>query len=138
MNNTGIKSDIYTVWLNGCFDILHRGHIEMLKYAKSLGGRTIVGLDTDERVKELKGKNRPINTLEDRMELIRSLRDVDAVISFDSDEHLISILQEFRPKYRVIGGDYKNENIVGEEHSGIIKYFDRIPNYSTTGIINVR
>jgi D-beta-D-heptose 7-phosphate kinase/D-beta-D-heptose 1-phosphate adenosyltransferase len=110
----------------------------MLKYAKSLGGRTIVGLDTDERVKELKGKNRPINTLEDRMELIRSLRDVDAVISFDSDEHLISILQEFRPKYRVIGGDYKNENIVGEEHSGIIKYFDRIPNYSTTGIINVR
>ena len=56
-------NDIYTVWLNGCFDILHRGHIEMLKYAKSFCGRTIVGLDTDERVKELKGKNRPINTL---------------------------------------------------------------------------
>jgi len=128
----------YTVWLNGCFDILHRGHIEMFKYAKSLGGKIIVGLDTDERVKKLKGESRPINKLEDRMELIRSIRYVDGAIRFSSDEELINLLQEFQPRYRVVGGDYRNNKIVGEEYSGAIKYFDRIPEYSTTGIVDVQ
>ena len=127
----------YTVWLNGCFDVLHRGHIEMFKYAKELGGRVVVGLDTDERVKKLKGEKRPINKLEDRMELVKSLKYVDGVIPFDSDEKLVALLEEFRPQYRVIGGDYKNKKIEGEEYSGIIKYFDRMPEYSSTNIINV-
>tara|TARA_Y100000593_G_scaffold82211_1_gene154274 strand:+ start:976 stop:1383 length:408 start_codon:yes stop_codon:yes gene_type:complete len=127
-----------TIWLNGCFDILHRGHIEMFKYADSLGGRVVVGLDTDERVKELKGDSRPINNLEDRMELVRSIRYIDGVVSFDSDEELISLLQEFCPVHRVIGGDYRELPIAGKEHSGEILYFDRIPEYSTTGILNVQ
>jgi len=127
-----------TVWMNGCFDILHRGHIEMFKYASSLGGRVIVGLDTDERVKKAKGNSRPINKLEDRMELIRSIKYVRGVVSFGSDEELISLLEEFRPVCRVIGGDYRNLPIVGKEYSGEILYFDRIPEYSTTGILNVQ
>ena len=127
-----------TVWMNGCFDILHRGHIEMFKYASTLGGRVLVGLDTDERVKKAKGNSRPINKLEDRKELIRSIKYVKGVVSFGSDEELISLLKEFRPVCRVIGGDYRNLPIVGEEYSGEILYFDRIPEYSTTGILNVQ
>jgi rfaE bifunctional protein nucleotidyltransferase chain/domain len=127
-----------TVWINGCFDILHRGHIEMFKYASTLGGRVVVGLDTDERVRQSKGNSRPINKLEDRMELIRSIKYVKGVVTFDSDEELISHLKAFRPVGRVIGGDYRNLPIVGEEYSGEILYFDRIPEYSTTGIIDVQ
>ena len=110
----------------------------MFKYASSLGGRVIVGLDTDERVKESKGENRPINKLEDRMEMLRAIKYIRGVVSFGSDEELISLLTEFRPVCRVIGGDYRNLPIVGEEYSGEIIYFDRIPEYSTTGILNVQ
>jgi len=127
-----------TIWLNGCFDILHRGHIEMFKYASSLGGRVVVGLDTDERVKESKGDSRPINTLDDRMELVRSIRYVDGVVSFGSDEELIALLKEMCPVHRVIGGDYRKLPIVGKEYSGEILFFDRIADYSTTGILDVQ
>ena len=127
-----------TIWLNGCFDILHRGHIEMFKYASRLGGRVIVGLDTDERVKESKGDSRPINTLDDRMELVRSIRYVDGVVSFGSDEELIALLKEMCPVHRVIGGDYRKLPIVGKEYSGEILFFDRIADYSTTGMLDVQ
>jgi len=126
------------IWINGCFDILHRGHIEMFKYASSLGGRVVVGLDTDERIKELKGNSRPINTLDDRMELVRSIKYVNGVVSFGSDEELIALLKEICPVHRVIGGDYRELPIVGEEYSGEILFFDRIADYSTTGILNVQ
>jgi len=127
-----------TIWLNGCFDILHRGHIEMFKYASTLGGRVIVGLDTDERVKKSKGDSRPINTLDDRMELVRSIKYVDGVVSFGSDEELIALLKEICPVHRVIGGDYRELPIVGEEYSGEILFFDRIADYSTTGMLDVQ
>ena len=123
------------IWMNGCFDILHRGHIEMFKYASSLGGRIIVGVDSDERIRKSKGNSRPINKLEDRMELLRSIKYIKGVVSFDSDDQLISLLKEFCPVYRVIGSDYKNLPIVGEEYSRKILYFDRILEYSTTGMI---
>ena len=73
-----------TVWTNGCFDILHRGHIEMFKFAKSLGDQLIVGLDTDEKVKEAKGDDRPFNTLVDREFVVSSIRYVDKTFSFNS------------------------------------------------------
>ena len=72
-----------TVWTNGCFDILHRGHVEMFKFAKSLGDELIVGLDTDEKIKESKGSDRPFNNLEDRELVVASIRYVDKTISFN-------------------------------------------------------
>ena len=71
------------VWTNGCFDVIHRGHIESLKFAKSLGDRLVVGLDTDEKVRSAKGESRPFNVLEDRMKVLESIRYVDEVIPFD-------------------------------------------------------
>ena len=125
-----------TVWVNGCFDILHVGHIRMLEYASSLGGRMVVGVDTDERIKSLKGESRPVNTLEDRMEVLRSLRHVDVAVPFESEEQLIALLCEFRPVCRVLGSEYRDLPIVGAEFSGKIKFFDRISGYSTTETIN--
>lgn len=133
------KSAEAVVWLNGCFDILHRGHIEMFKYASSLGCRLVVGTDTDERIKRLKGSSRPVNKLEDRMEMLRSFKWISEVVSFDSDDELCSWLMYYQPKYRVLGGDYKQQNsrIVGIEHSGELKFFERYLDYSTSEIINV-
>jgi len=127
------------VWLNGCFDILHRGHIEMFKYAANLGCRLVVGTDTDERVRRLKGNSRPINKLEDRIEMLHSLKWIDEVVSFDSDEELCFWLMHYQPKYRVLGGDYKHQidSIVGLEHSGELKFFDRHLHYSTSEIVDV-
>ena len=68
------------IWTNGCFDILHRGHIELFKYAKSLGDKLIVGVDSDKKVRKDKGKGRPINNLEDRVEILRSIKYIDNII----------------------------------------------------------
>ena len=82
-----------TVWTNGCFDILHRGHVEMFKFAKSLGDELIVGLDTDEKVKESKGSDRPFNNLEDRELVVSSIRYVDKTISFNSQKQLEDLIK---------------------------------------------
>jgi D-beta-D-heptose 7-phosphate kinase/D-beta-D-heptose 1-phosphate adenosyltransferase len=73
------------IWTNGCFDVLHRGHIELLKYAKSLGDWLVVGIDTDERVKNSKGESRPFNNIEDRVAMLESIKYVDEVVVFDTD-----------------------------------------------------
>ena len=87
-----------TVWTNGCFDILHRGHIELFKFAKeSFDAELVVGLDTDERVKAAKGSDRPKNSLEDRMALVSSIRYVDRVFSFSSDQQLRDLIKTVSP-----------------------------------------
>lgn len=100
------------VFTNGCFDIIHAGHISYLKEAKSYGDILIVGVNSDASVKRLKGENRPINILEDRMIVLSELTSVDFVVSFDEDTpyNLIKLIE---PNVLVKGGDYKPENIVG-------------------------
>lgn len=82
----------HTIWTNGCFDILHIGHIRLFKYAKSLGNWLIVGIDSDERVKQLKGKDRPINNQDNRREFLLGVRYVDEVFIFDDEKHMCDIL----------------------------------------------
>ena len=106
------------IWTNGCFDILHIGHIKMLQYARSLGDNLIVGIDSDRRVKELKGDSRPINNQDDRREFLLSLSCVDDVFIFDSKEEMCNILVEQGIQELVVGEEYKNkEEIVQEEES---------------------
>ena len=123
------------VWTNGCFDVLHRGHIEMFKYAKSLGDKLIVGLDTDEKVKLAKGKDRPFNTLEDREFLVRSIRYVDETISFSSRNDLESLIKSIKPDILVVGSDWEGKCVVGSQYAKELKFFDRIGEYSTTRIL---
>lgn len=124
------------IWTNGCFDILHRGHIDLFRYARSLGDTLIVGLDDDARVRDTKGRARPINRLEDRSYLVSSLECVDAVVSFGSDEELIDRLKNIQPDIMVVGSDWKGKPIVGCDQAREVKYFNRLDEYSTTGIIN--
>ena len=123
------------IWTNGCFDILHRGHIELFKYAKSLGDKLIVGIDTDEKVKVDKGEDRPINNLQDRMPVLRAIKYVDMVLPFKSTEELEIKIKYWSPNVMVIGSDWKGKKVVGEEYVGKVDFFDRIKGYSTTKLL---
>jgi rfaE bifunctional protein nucleotidyltransferase chain/domain len=124
------------VFVNGTFDILHRGHIEMLNYAKSLGNFLVVAIDTDRRVAELKGPSRPINNQWDRMMMLDNLRAVDSVLWFDSDEQLISIIKRYTP-IMVKGSDYRNQTIIGSEYCKDIKFYDRTEHSTTRTIQHI-
>lgn len=120
--------------MNGAFDVLHIGHIRLLKHAAAMG-HLRVGIDTDERIKELKGPTRPFNSYNIRKEFLESLRFVDEVVGFGSEEELVECIRQYQPDIMVIGSDYKNKRIVGAEYIKKIVYFDRT-SHSTTQILN--
>ena len=124
-----------TVWTNGCFDIIHAGHVALFEYARSLGDRLIVGLDADERVKLSKGQSRPIHTLEQRIKVVSSLRFVDKVVSFSSDNDLIERIKQERASLIVVGSDYSGRRVIGSEIAEVC-FFSRIPDLSSTRIVN--
>ena len=125
------------IWSNGCYDILHRGHLELLKYARSLGDKLVVGIDSDKKVRKSKGEGRRVNNQDDRKFFLESLIYVDEVVIFNTAEELEGRIESMRPKFIVIGSDYKDRKVVGGEHarSGV-KFFERIGEYSTTNILN--
>jgi D-beta-D-heptose 7-phosphate kinase/D-beta-D-heptose 1-phosphate adenosyltransferase len=118
------------VFVNGTFDILHPGHIALLNYAKSLGNYLTVGIDSDARIKELKGSDRPINSQEERKILLENLKSVDEVKIFNSDQDLIDLVS--RCDIMVKGSDYINREIIGVEVCPQLVFFNRIHGYSTT------
>jgi len=122
------------IFVNGTFDILHRGHLEMLEYAKSLGVYLLVAIDTDRRVQELKGLTRPINNQYDRQFFLKKLRSVDDVWFFNSEEELEYILESYRPDIMVKGSDYRDKPIVGSQYCKEIKFYEHT-GHSTTGLI---
>tara|TARA_B100000073_G_C23544559_1_gene497545 strand:- start:24 stop:410 length:387 start_codon:yes stop_codon:yes gene_type:complete len=124
------------VWTNGCFDLLHRGHIELFKYAKSIGDWLRVGLDSDEMVRNAKGVDRPLNTLEDRKFLVNSIESVDEVCGFDSHTELIELLKDYKPDIMIVGGDWEGKSIVGGVYAKEIRYFKRIEEYSTSRLMD--
>lgn len=123
------------IWVNGCFDILHRGHYELFNYAKSLGGKLIVGIDTDEKVSKDKGPTRPYNNIEDRLYALNSLKAIDLTYTFNTKEELTQLIKQTSPDILVVGSDWKGKEIVGREYAKEIVYFNRIKNYSTTNIL---
>jgi D-beta-D-heptose 7-phosphate kinase/D-beta-D-heptose 1-phosphate adenosyltransferase len=123
------------VWVNGAFDILHIGHIRLLQYAASFGN-VRVGTDTDKRIKEKKGKDRPYNTLKDRVEFLHSIKYVDSVVTFGSNEELIENIREYTPDLMVIGDDYDYHNIIGIEYIPEVCFFEKIKDKSTTKILS--
>ena len=122
-----------TVFTNGCFDVMHRGHIELLKFCKRIGGQVIVGLNADESVRKLKGSGRPINSVKDRKMLLEELRCVDKVIIFDEDTPY-ELIQSVNPDIIVKGGDYTPDNVVGNDLAEVV-IFGTINGYSSTKII---
>jgi D-beta-D-heptose 7-phosphate kinase/D-beta-D-heptose 1-phosphate adenosyltransferase len=104
------------VWVNGTFDVLHVGHLKLLEYSASLG-ELRVGIDSDKRVKELKGDDRPFNTTEDRKYFLECLKFVKEVVVFNSRQELIDLVKEYQPDYMIIGDDYKDQPVYGSEHA---------------------
>lgn len=132
MYNLGITKRVI---VNGTFDILHRGHIEMLNYAKSQGTYLLVAIDSDTLVKSLKGETRPINNQEDRKFALDNLKCVDAVWIFDSQEELEHICKIYKPHLMVKGSDYRGRPVTGAQYCESIKFLELVPNYSTSKII---
>ena len=127
------------VFTNGCFDILHAGHVTYLQQARALGDRLIVAINTDESVTKLKGEGRPINTADRRLTVLAGLADVDWVTCFpgDTPEELLRLIQ---PDILVKGGDYDKKGVVGweivEAYGGEVKVMGLVENCSTTAIVN--
>ena len=134
-----VKNKGQVVFTNGCFDILHVGHVQMLSEAKKRGDHLIVGLNSDASVKRLKGDNRPVNNQGDRKYLLESIRYVDEVIIFDEDTP-IELIRRIRPNLLVKGGDWPIEQIVGSEfvmsYGGKVESLIFKDGYSTTNIIS--
>jgi D-beta-D-heptose 7-phosphate kinase/D-beta-D-heptose 1-phosphate adenosyltransferase len=124
------------VWVNGTFDIVHLGHIQLLKRAAELGDFLVVGVDGDKRVTELKGEQRPINNIVSRITVLEAIKYVDRVVIFDSDAQLETHLKTMRPAIMVIGEEYRGKRIVGSEYVGEIVYFPKMEGFSSTHIIN--
>ena len=122
------------VFTNGCFDILHTGHITYLEKAKKLGNRLIIGLNTDNSIQRLKGPLRPIFNETDRAKLLASLESVDMVVLFDQDTPA-EILRLLRPDVLVKGSDYKVEEVIGREYAGRVELISFENGYSTSNII---
>ena len=106
----------------------------MLEFAKSLGDKLVVGIDSDERVKKSKGMGRPVNTQEDRIEMLRSIKFIDDVVVFDSDYSLTEEISKSGASVIVVGSEYRDRGVIGS-HLAEVVYFDRIGEFSTTGII---
>lgn len=123
------------VFVNGTFDILHPGHVKLLQYAKSLGTHLCVAIDSDRRVRQLKGADRPFFCQSDRLFMLDSLSVVDMTAMFDTDQELEDIIQRYQPDLMVKGSDYINKPIVGEEFVPRIEFFNRINEYSSTKAI---
>jgi rfaE bifunctional protein nucleotidyltransferase chain/domain len=122
-----------TVFTNGCFDVLHRGHIELLRHCKSLG-YVVVGLNSDSSVRRLKGENRPFNNQQDRKFLLESCRYVDEVIFFEEDTPL-NLITRVNPDILIKGGDYKKEDVVGYDVVDTTLIFNYVDGYSSTKAI---
>jgi D-glycero-beta-D-manno-heptose 1-phosphate adenylyltransferase len=123
------------IWVNGCFDVLHRGHFELFKYAKSLGNELVVGIDTDFKVSQDKGVDRPYNNLQDRMFALQSIKYIDKVISFNSRKELESLISLYSPDILLVGSDWRDGDIVGKQFAREVCFFERITQYSTTDIL---
>ena len=127
---------ITNVWVNGCFDVLHIGHIRLLQYARSLGNRLVVGIDTDKRVAAAKGDSRPFNNVYDRKSFLEELQSVDSVVTYSTNRELEDLLVKNDISVMVVGSDWEGKEVVGEKLVKKVVFFDRIGEYSTTRILN--
>jgi len=119
--------------VNGSFDILHLGHLSLLEYARSFpDSDVLVLIDTDRRIKELKGAGRPINNERERYAMLSALKYVDEVRLFDSDDELRYLIKKFNTDIMIKGSDYKDKLIIGSEYCRDIKFYDILEEYSTT------
>ena len=123
------------IFVNGTFDVLHPGHLDLLNYAKSLGDFLLVAIDSDERVASKKGLDRPFNPQYHRQKLLENLKAVDEVVVFDSDIELTQTVKILRPDIMVVGSDYKDKTVIGSEYAKQLRFYTRATHYSSTKVL---
>lgn len=124
------------IFVNGSFDIVHTGHLNLLFYAKGLGKHLHVAIDSDERIARLKGPDRPAVPLRIRKALIHSLKPVDSVSVFDTDEELINTIRAYSPDIMIKGSDWRGKKILGEQYCSRVIFYERVNDESTSKIIS--
>jgi cytidyltransferase-like protein len=122
------------IWVNGTFDVIHYGHLQMLKFADQLG-ELHIGLDSDERIKSKKGPSRPFHTHIQRWEMLNTLFPKSQIYRFNTDHELEIHIMNIKPDLMVIGSDYKNKPIIGRQFVKQILFFERLEQFSTTKIL---
>lgn len=120
------------IFVNGSFDVIHVGHLKLLNYARSLGDYLLVAIDTDRRIKELKGSTRPINSTYERKTLLQNLRCVDEVQLFDNDDQFRTIVEAYKPSVIVKGSDHRHTSKLSHELCDEVIFYERFGDYSTT------
>ena len=123
------------VFVNGAFDVLHSGHLDLLDFAGMLGGHLLVAIDTDARIEYNKGIGRPFNPLSIRKHIMSMLKPVNSVRVFGSDQELVDIIRQYQPDVMVKGSDWKGKTILGEEYCKEIVFYERTNGQSTTKAI---
>ncbi|MBL7875922.1 MAG: D-glycero-beta-D-manno-heptose 1-phosphate adenylyltransferase, partial [Cyclobacteriaceae bacterium] len=126
------------VFTNGCFDLIHLGHVDYLEKARLLGDKLVLGLNTDDSVSRFKGPDRPLQDQNSRARVLAAMQFIDLVVLFNEDTPL-ELISSLLPNILVKGSDYLTENIVGAEvvkkAGGVVKTIDFVPGYSTTRIV---
>ena len=117
------------IWLNGWFDVLHHGHFRLLQYATSFGGQVIIGIDSDERIRKIKGE--PFHSENGRQFNLKQIKGVDTVVIYNSDEILLELLERYKPDKFIVGSDCDVKNLVGQEFAKQIVIFDNVEKFST-------
>ena len=124
-----------TIWCNGTFDILHPGHIQLFKIARSLGDRVIVATDTDEKVKKDKGNHRPVNNLSYRVAMLEAIKYIDVVLTFGDRKELEGLIQLYNPDILLLGSDWHGRDVVGIEHAKGVRFLPRVGGYASSKTI---
>ena len=139
LRKTWARAGKRVVFTNGCFDILHAGHVALLRAARAEGDALVVGLNSDDSVTRLKGKSRPVNPAADRAQVLAALRDVDAVVLFSEDTPK-ALVEALTPDVLVKGGDYSAETVVGADwvvsHGGRVCIVPLLAGRATTAILD--
>jgi len=123
------------IFVNGTFDVLHPGHLDLLNYAKSLGDFLLVAIDSDSRVASKKGADRPFNPQYNRQKLLENLKAVDEVVVFDSDLELTQTVKILRPDIMVVGSDYQDKTVIGSEYAKQLRFYTRTTPFSSTQVL---
>lgn len=123
------------IFVNGTFDVLHPGHLDLLNYAKSLGDFLLVAIDSDDRVASKKGADRPFNPQYHRQKLLENLKAVDEVVIFDNDQELTQTVKILRPDIMIVGSDYQDKTVIGSEYAKQLRFYTRTTPYSSSQVL---
>ena len=123
------------VWTNGTFDILHPGHMQLFKVARSLGDKVIVATDTDAKIKKDKGDHKPINDLSYRVAMLEAIKYIDVVLTFGDRKELEGLIQLYSPDILLLGDDWRNGDVVGRKYAKEVRFLPRVGGYASSNIV---